>query len=98
MTLVHRVETLDPTGGAFGLGLRALAKTIRPVPFERQVQDVQMLLAKGEFARAVKQINLLNNYYTDPRQLGKLHLLAGDALYLAQKKEPSQAIPGNSRR
>ena len=70
----------------FGVGVRALMRTIRPVPFETQVKGVRTLVTAGEFAKAIEQINILGRYYAQPLQQGELQVLAGDVYYFAQKK------------
>src|SRR3954464_15638089 len=62
--------------GAFGFGVRALVRTVRPVPFEKQVESVQILIAQEEFGKAIEQINILGNYYVDVSEQAELQVLA----------------------
>jgi tetratricopeptide (TPR) repeat protein len=81
----------------FGFGVRAVVRTIKPVPFERQVQGVESLLAAERFGDAVNQINILVPHYKDPKQQGELEKLSGDTLYLAQKKQESRVRENDVR-
>ncbi len=71
----------------FGWGLRALVKSIHPVPFAQQARGIQALLNSGEYAKAVDQINILGNYYKKPLEQGQLQEFAGDAHFLAEEKQ-----------
>ena len=73
----------------FGIGIRAVVQSIRPVPFEKQVDGVEGLIAQEKYSDAIKQINVLAPYYTLPAEQAELHKLAGDATYLAQKDLPA---------
>jgi tetratricopeptide (TPR) repeat protein len=71
----------------FGYGVRALVRTIKPVPFAEQVQGVEGLLTQQKYEEAIRQINTLAPYYKDAAQQGELEKLAGDAIYLAQRRQ-----------
>jgi len=45
--------------GVFGLGLRTLVRTIRPVPFEEQVQALASMMAAEHYSKAIDEINRL---------------------------------------
>lgn len=81
---------------AFGFGVRSLARAIRPVPLETHLRDVRALIEKKQYDKAVDHLNKLSNYYTEPRQLGKLHMLAGEA-YFAATQDPTGKLPENLR-
>ena len=55
--------------------------------FEEQVKGVHSTLEKGEFAKAIEQINMLGDYYKEQWQRCQLQGLAADAFYYASKKE-----------
>jgi tetratricopeptide (TPR) repeat protein len=74
---------------AFGIGLRALVKSIRPVPFDRQIAGVEGLVSQEKYAEAINQINILAPYYVKPEEQGELQKLAGDVTYLAQRNQPA---------
>ena len=78
----------------FGLGIKALVKAIRPVPFEQQVKGVHATLEKGEFAKAIEQINMLGDYYKEKGQAAQLQSLAGDTFYYASVKQGG-TVKGN---
>jgi tetratricopeptide (TPR) repeat protein len=71
----------------FGYGVRALVRTIKPIPFARQVQGVEGLLNEQKYGEAIQQINLLAPYYKDAAQQAELEKLAGDAIFLAQRQQ-----------
>ena len=73
---------------AFGLGVRELVRTIRPVPFEEQLKGVESLLQSGQIPKAIEQINILGDYYKEAAEQAQLQRLAGDAHYLAQQGQP----------
>ena len=81
---------------AFGFGVRGLVRVIKPVPFEAHVKNIQGLIAQQQYGVAIEQINKVCNYYKEPRQLGALHMLAGDA-YFAVTKEQRWAVPENNQ-
>ncbi len=72
----------------FAYGVRTLARTIKPVPFETHVSDVQNMLAAGRYTDAVARINILADRFHERSQQATLEVLAGDTLYLAQQKQP----------
>ncbi len=74
---------------AFAVGMQMLVKAIKPVPFAEQAKGVRVLMEQGEFAKAIEQINVLGDYYKDAASQGELQVLAGDAHYLAQQREPA---------
>jgi tetratricopeptide (TPR) repeat protein len=74
--------------GLFGFGVRALVRTVKPVPFAAQVRGVRELLAADHYKQAIEQINVLAGYYGGREQQGELQALAGDAHFLAQQKQP----------
>jgi tetratricopeptide (TPR) repeat protein len=74
---------------AFGLGVRSVVKTVKPIPFAVHVGDVKNMMAAGKYDEAVNRINVLGDYFKADAQQAVLQQLAGDAHYLAQKKEPS---------
>ncbi len=84
---VWQVPVLVVGIAAFGFGVRAVVKSRKTVPFATHIADVQNLLKAGQYDRAVGQINTLGDYFTGPGQQAALQKLAGDAHYLAQKKE-----------
>src|SRR3954468_5021367 len=43
----------------FALGVRALVRTIRPVPFEEQVAALQSMVGTKHFTKAIDEINRL---------------------------------------
>jgi tetratricopeptide (TPR) repeat protein len=47
------------------------------------------MLEAGRYTDAVARINVLANHFSQRPQLATLEILAGDTLYLAQKKEPA---------
>jgi tetratricopeptide (TPR) repeat protein len=71
----------------FGVGVRAVVKMVKPVPFAEHVRDVRTLIAVGRYEDAVNQINVLGNYFKTDAQQGVLQQLAGDVDYLAQQQE-----------
>ncbi|HVS70097.1 MAG TPA: tetratricopeptide repeat protein [Phycisphaerae bacterium] len=77
----------------FAYGVRTLARTIKPVPFEAHVTDIQNMLAAGRYNDAVARINILADHFHERSQQATLEVLAGDTLYLAQQK---QAAPVRS--
>ncbi len=71
---------------AFGFGVRQLVRTIKPVPYETHLADIQTLITAKKFAAAIDQINVIANHYaTDAAKQGPLQVLAGDAHYLANE-------------
>ena len=74
---------------AFGLGVRTVVKSIKPVPFAVHVGDVKNIMAAGKYEEAIKRINVLGDYFKADAQQAVLQQLAGDAHYLAQQKEPN---------
>ncbi|MCL2646465.1 MAG: tetratricopeptide repeat protein [Phycisphaerales bacterium] len=67
----------------FVMGIRAVVKTIRYVPFETQVEGVHAILKAGKYQDAIKQLNILGEYYTEKSQVLQLQCLAGDTYYYA---------------
>ena len=72
--------------GVFGLGLRTLVRTLRPVPFEEQVQALASMVAAEHYSKAIDEINRLAPHYTQPAEQARLEALAGDALFLSQSQ------------
>ncbi len=72
---------------AFGFGLRALVKAIKPVPFNEHIAELENIIATKDYTRAIDRINTLAPYFQAPSQLAKLNQLAGDAQYLFQKAQ-----------
>ena len=66
---------------AFGYGVRAWSRSVKPVPFETYVADIKGLIEGKQFDKAIVQINKVCNYYKGAQQSGTLHLLAGDAYF-----------------
>jgi tetratricopeptide (TPR) repeat protein len=85
---VWQVPLLLAGVGIFGLGVRAVVRTIKPVPFNVQVAGVRTMLGAEQFPKAIEQINLLGKYYREPAQQAELQLLAGDTHFLWQRKQP----------
>jgi tetratricopeptide (TPR) repeat protein len=73
--------------GVFGFGVRAVVRSIKPIPFETHVKDIRSLLASGENVKAINQVNELYDYYPERSQQAQLQWLAGDAYFLSQTKE-----------
>src|SRR5207237_2842031 len=71
----------------FGFGVRALVRTIHPVPFEEQVTAIRSMVTAKHYSKAIDEINRLAPYYTKPLEQGQLQALAGDALLLSQNPE-----------
>jgi tetratricopeptide (TPR) repeat protein len=71
----------------FGLGVRTIVRTIKPVPFAEQVAGIRSLLENEKYDTAIDEINRIAPYYAQPAEQGALQVLAGDAHYLVQQKQ-----------
>ncbi|HEY4329416.1 MAG TPA: tetratricopeptide repeat protein [Phycisphaerae bacterium] len=76
---------------AFGVGIKSLVATIKPVPFETQAKSIQSIMDAGRYQSAIDEINRLAPYYMQPLQQAELQMLTGDTHYLALRKAADRA-------
>ena len=95
-----RFPLLLTGAAAFGFGLRAFVRTIKPVPFEKQAAAIQSLIEAGRdnkanYSKAIEEINRIAAYYREPGQQGLIRVYAGDAIYLSQRLKNLRVVREN---
>lgn len=75
--------------GLFLFGLYSFKKTVKVVPFEEHAHVLRQLIEHKQYEPALKGIAEITNYFPNSPEQRELHLLAGDAFYLAQQDQPA---------
>ncbi len=75
--------------GLFLYGLYSFKKTAPVVPFKDHAHVIRLMIDQKKYTEALKQIANIENYFPEKEHQRELHLLAGDAFYMAQQEQPA---------